>query len=186
MLTLLNEPRLLPVPGFVLREGTFVCGRSSKSELFVPDSTVSRRHAELHVRGTRVKVVDLKSSNGTFVDGERIESAELRPSQVLSLGRVAFVLLEGDRLDDWDPSSEAVSTKRAAEPQLAEADLLQLSEAQRRVLDLALTGLVEKQIARRLNISRHTAHNHLRAIYRILDVHSRGELLAQVLARRSE
>lgn len=80
---------------------------------------------------------------------------------------------------------DAASTRRAAgrRPAEADTDLLHLSEAQRRVLDLALTGLVEKQIARRLNISRHTAHNHLRNIYRILDVHSRGELLAQVLPK---
>ncbi|HET6883179.1 MAG TPA: FHA domain-containing protein [Pirellulales bacterium] len=185
MLTLLNEPRLLPVPGFVLGDGCFVCGRSAKAELIVPHETVSRRHAELQVAGTCVKVVDLNSRNGTFIDGQRIESAELRPSQVLALGAVSFVLVEGERsLDDLEPSGDLMSTRRTAAPQQADTEFLQLSEAQRRVLDLALAGLVEKQIARRLNISRHTAHNHLRNIYRILDVHSRAELLAQLLSRK--
>lgn len=185
MLTLLNEPRLLPVSGFVLRDGRYICGRSGVSDLIVPHSTVSRRHAELQVAGTCVKVLDLQSRNGTFVDGQRVGSAELRPSQALSLAQVSFVLLEGDRsLDDWE-AGDADSTKTGGRPRGADVDLLQLSEAQRRVLDLALTGLVEKQIARRLNISRHTAHNHLRNIYRILDVHSRGELLAQVLPQRN-
>lgn len=185
MLTLLNEPRLLPVPGFVLHDGRCICGRSGASDLIVPNSTVSRLHAELHVAATRVNVVDLQSRNGTFIDGQRVSSAELRPSQILSLGEVSFVLLEGDRaLDDWE-ASEAASTRTSGRQREVQADLSPLSEAQRRVLDLALTGLVEKQIARRLNISRHTAHNHLRNIYRILDVHSRGELLAQLLPGKS-
>lgn len=184
MLTLLNEPRLLPVAGFALPEGRSVCGRSGASDLIVAHSTVSRRHAELQVAGTLVKVIDLGSRNGTFIDGQRIQSAELFPFQSLRLGEVSFVLLEGDRsLDDWE-ASEADSTKTSARPCEAVTEMLHLSEAQRRVLDLALTGLVEKQIARRLNISRHTAHNHLRNIYRILDVHSRGELLAQFLPRK--
>lgn len=184
MLTLLNEPRLLPVSGFVLRDGLYVCGRSGASDLIVHHSTVSRRHAELHVTGSRVKVVDLQSRNGTFIDGQRVAWADLHPGQILALGAVSFALLEGERsLDDWE-AGEADSTMTSGGPRAANDDMPHLSEAQRRVFDLALTGLVEKQIARRLNISRHTAHNHLRNIYRILDVHSRGELLAQFLPKK--
>jgi len=50
-----------------------------------------------------VKVVDLNSRNGTFIDETRIESAELRPSQRLRLGEVSFMLLEVSR-----PSSNAL------------------------------------------------------------------------------
>ncbi|TWT88265.1 Bacterial regulatory protein, luxR family [Pseudobythopirellula maris] len=56
-----------------------------------------------------------------------------------------------------------------------------LSKAQRAVLDLALKGMTEKQIAVRLHRSHHTVHSHLRSIYRRYKVSSRAELLALLL-----
>jgi DNA-binding NarL/FixJ family response regulator len=56
-----------------------------------------------------------------------------------------------------------------------------LSEAERRVFELLLTGQPEKGIARRLDLSPHTVHNHVRAILRAFHVHSRAELLAELL-----
>lgn len=53
-----------------------------------------------------------------------------------------------------------------------------LTEAQTRVLQLALTGMTEKEIANRLHRSHHTVNSHLRAIYRHYNVSSRAELLA--------
>lgn len=180
MLTLLNQPRLLPLSGFVLGDGAFVCGRSAQCQLIVPHGTVSRRHAEFRVAGNHVEVRDLRSHNGTYIDDTRVESAELGVGHVVRLGKVSFVLakIDGDE-SDCGSLFETASVLIRSDAR-AQADLL--SQAQRRVFDLALTGLVEKQIARRLHISRHTAHNHLRSIYRILGVHSRGELLAQVLS----
>jgi DNA-binding CsgD family transcriptional regulator len=56
-----------------------------------------------------------------------------------------------------------------------------LSEAQSRVLHLALNGLTEKDIAHRLHRSHHTVNSHLRTIYRHYNVSSRAELLALAL-----
>lgn len=58
-----------------------------------------------------------------------------------------------------------------------------LSEAQSRVLTLALSGLTEKEIAHRIHRSPHTVNSHLRAIYRHYRVSSRGELLALAIDR---
>ena len=57
----------------------------------------------------------------------------------------------------------------------------QLTRAQCRVLMRLLDGLSEKDTAEALKISPHTVHNHVRDIYSILNVHSRGELLALLL-----
>ena len=46
--------------------------------------------------------------------------------------------------------------------------------------ELETQGLLEKQVARELGISRHTVHNHIRVIYRAFGVHSRAELLVRV------
>ena len=44
-----------------------------------------------------------------------------------------------------------------------------------------IEGLTERQTSKRLTLSHHTVHNHVREIYSILNVHSRGELLALLL-----
>ena len=181
-LILLNEPRCLPVPGFRLDEGTLVCGRSSRCHLVLDHNTVSRRHAELRVNGADVEVVDLASRNGTFIDGTRVDRGHVRPRSVLALGEVSFVLLDAGDVDgDSRASCDTISTRVARSVPLASSPLSILSTAQRRVLDLLLDGLVEKQIATRLKISPHTAHNHVRNIYSALGVHSRAELLAKLV-----
>jgi DNA-binding CsgD family transcriptional regulator len=54
-----------------------------------------------------------------------------------------------------------------------------LSPRQRQTLDGLLAGDSEKQIARTLGISVHTAHDHIRKLYKLFAVNSRGELLAR-------
>jgi len=57
-----------------------------------------------------------------------------------------------------------------------------LTPAQQEVLRLALCGLIEATIAERLGRSWHTVHTHVKAIFKRLEIHSRTELLAIMLA----
>jgi DNA-binding CsgD family transcriptional regulator len=57
-------------------------------------------------------------------------------------------------------------------------DLTKLTARQRELVDLALEGLSDKAIARRLGISDHTVGNHFRAIYAQLGVSKRSQLIA--------
>ncbi|MEM7287680.1 MAG: FHA domain-containing protein, partial [Actinomycetota bacterium] len=50
------------------------------------DGNVSRRHAEIRPQGTGFKVVDLGSTNGTSVNGERIAERQLRDGDVIEFG----------------------------------------------------------------------------------------------------
>jgi len=61
-----------------------------------------------------------------------------------------------------------------------------LTPRQREVLQLLLDGLGEKEIAAKLMISRHTVHNHIKALHRAYGVASRGELLARLFRVESE
>src|SRR5688500_11854718 len=80
---------------FELRPGTpLVLGRSLSSDLPVLDPTISRRHAELTVIGEGVDVRDLGSSNGTFVDGERVTATRLTAGGKIIFGKVLFELRE--------------------------------------------------------------------------------------------
>src|SRR5256885_4043985 len=77
-----------------LRAGVqLVLGRAPSSDIAIFDPTISRRHAELQVDDSGLRVRDLGSSNGTFHNGERIDDAEpvnLAPGDTITFGKVAF------------------------------------------------------------------------------------------------
>ena len=80
---------------FELRSGgTLVVGRALSSDIPVLDPTISRRHAEVAWDASGVHVKDLGSSNGTFLNGVKIESAKLSPGDVITFGKVPFRLKE--------------------------------------------------------------------------------------------
>src|SRR5439155_24194706 len=71
-------------------------GRLETLEISVDDSSVSRQHAEVYAttRGWRVR--DLKSTNGTFLNGSRLAAADwpLRSHDILKCGNITFVVEE--------------------------------------------------------------------------------------------
>ncbi len=80
---------------FELRPGaTMVVGRAVNSDCAVVDATVSRRHAEMTVANNGIQVKDVGSSNGTFVNGVKVDSYFVVPGDTLTFGKVAFRLEE--------------------------------------------------------------------------------------------
>jgi pSer/pThr/pTyr-binding forkhead associated (FHA) protein len=65
-------------------------GRGLVADVRLEDSHVSRRHAILAVRGEGARVLDDRSSNGTFVNGRAVTVAELSDGDVLRVGRAVF------------------------------------------------------------------------------------------------
>lgn len=74
-------------------EGETTVGRGDDAGLTIPDPRVSRNHAVLTVRGDSLAVRDMGSTNGTFVNGERITESELRPGDQISFGGLALHLV---------------------------------------------------------------------------------------------
>lgn len=75
------------------REVTHI-GRGFTADLRLEEHRVSRRHAILVQRGARVRLLDDRSSNGTFVNGRRIVESELRDGDVILIGPVALRYVE--------------------------------------------------------------------------------------------
>ena len=71
-----------------LRANPTTVGRADGNLFQIIEPAVSGRHCEILLRGNEVVVRDLKSTNGTFIQGERITEAVLKPGQILRLGRV--------------------------------------------------------------------------------------------------
>jgi hypothetical protein len=77
---------------FTLNEVTITVGRHPECNLVLADPNVSRNHAEIRPRGEGFVVVDLGSTNGTRINGVRIDEQELRDGDEVTFGntRIQF------------------------------------------------------------------------------------------------
>jgi pSer/pThr/pTyr-binding forkhead associated (FHA) protein len=75
-----------------LAEGTTLAGRNTKAQIFLDDVTVSRDHAAFDVAGRTLRLRDLGSTNGTYVNGERLDEADLEPGDEVFIGRFHFTV----------------------------------------------------------------------------------------------
>jgi hypothetical protein len=64
-------------------------GRSPENDVVLDDASVSNHHARLSWSGRSLRVEDLSSANGTFVDGQRVQTAHMRPGAELRVGQVS-------------------------------------------------------------------------------------------------
>jgi pSer/pThr/pTyr-binding forkhead associated (FHA) protein len=67
-------------------------GRVEDNTFQISEPSVSSHHCELWLRGTDVVVKDLDSTNGTFVNNEKVTETVLKPGQVLRLGQIEMRL----------------------------------------------------------------------------------------------
>ena len=67
-------------------------GRSPGAEFIVEAALVSRLHCQLTAAADHLRVKDLDSTNGTFVNGTRVQDADLHDGDTLSVGRVELVV----------------------------------------------------------------------------------------------
>jgi predicted Zn finger-like uncharacterized protein len=73
-----------------------VLGRAD-ADIVLDDPECSRQHAALEILGSRVVVTDLNSTNGTFVQGERVQHAELQNHNEFRIGEHVLMLIVTDR-----------------------------------------------------------------------------------------
>ena len=68
-------------------------GRIAENQLHIPDDSVSSRHAEIIFENANFYVRDLESTNGTFVNGSKTQSAVLKHGDEVRFGSVACLFL---------------------------------------------------------------------------------------------
>ena len=69
-------------------------GRATGANFIVEAPLVSRLHCRLTAGATELEVVDLDSTNGTFVNGQRVPRAILKPGDRLGVGRVELIVAQ--------------------------------------------------------------------------------------------
>jgi pSer/pThr/pTyr-binding forkhead associated (FHA) protein len=67
-------------------------GRATRADFVVDAALVSRLHCRLTAGATELEVVDLESTNGTYVNGERVGRATLKAGDRLGVGRVELAV----------------------------------------------------------------------------------------------
>ncbi|MBI5764121.1 MAG: FHA domain-containing protein [Planctomycetes bacterium] len=101
-----------------------VIGRTPDADIQIPVADVSRKHCQIAVAGNKVSLKDLNSSNGTFVNSQKVSETTLRPGDRLTVGPFTFVVqIDGQPKDiktvpskPAAPAAPQAATKMAAPP----------------------------------------------------------------------
>lgn len=88
--------------------GTVVVGRSPDCDLSFSYDRLSRRHAELEENGGTLFVKDLESSNGTYVNGNKVSHKQLHAGDVVSFDKLSFTV-EGPRSGNTQDQMDALN-----------------------------------------------------------------------------
>jgi hypothetical protein len=94
-------------------------GRGLIADVRLEDSRVSRRHAILALRGDGARVLDDRSSNGTYVNGRQVTVAHLSDGDVLRFGRAVFRYTEIAPRGRTRPQRRIPLARRPRRPQVA-------------------------------------------------------------------
>ncbi|WP_181719646.1 FHA domain-containing protein [Nocardia gipuzkoensis] len=87
-------------------------GRAADNDIVVPDLMVSRHHAEVQVIAEgSYRVVDLGSHNGTYVNGSRVDTADLAESDLIGMGHATFRLIGDELRESVDTGDVSVSVQ---------------------------------------------------------------------------
>ena len=110
-----------------LTSPTVTIGRGDECAVRIPTAKVSRTHCELMLADDALRVRDLRSSNGTFVNGDRVAEVALSAGDVLRVGNVCFtVQIDGQpaefRADQSVASEDSASVVAASPPAPEPAD----------------------------------------------------------------
>ncbi len=90
-----------------LQEGDNDVGRDPSLYLVIDDPSVSRQHARLVVEAGKFTLIDMHSSNGTFVNNRRVDQAQLTSGDLVRFGNLEFRFMYGEFV-----STEAAKMKR--------------------------------------------------------------------------
>ena len=79
-----------------LQEGRYILGRGEDCQIIVPDDGISKKHAALEVDEHGVFIQDLKSSNGTFINGVKVQESEIQEKEKVSVCKTTFDIVNAN------------------------------------------------------------------------------------------
>lgn len=156
-----------------LEQGTTTLGRGQDADIKFDDELVSRRHCSLTFDGKNVSVKDLGSTNGTYVDGQPVQTFVLEPDNRLQIGKMVL------KIDFKDQDEEALDRELF---EAATMDPLTKISNRRTFFDRSLGELA---LARRNNFYVHTIMVDVDHFKRVNDTwgHQAGDMILKEVAR---
>ncbi len=151
-----------------LTTGSTLIGRSGSADLTLTDDGISRKHAKIAIsEDDVVNLIDLDSTNGTFVNGTRVDMVILREGDRVQIGPEATLQF-------------VYKTREALKPK---DDDIPLSKRELEVAQLVAEGLTSQEVATELGISPRTVTTHLSNIYERLGLPGRAALARYIVKR---
>lgn len=118
-LTLLNNQRPKESEEFELIRPEIVIGRDDSADVTIPVQAVSRNHAKLRRVGDGYEIEDMGSSNGTFVNSQKVTgSRKLKAGDQIRLGKAVTLIYEAPRVSVAEPEQESAATVAHAIPDM--------------------------------------------------------------------
>ncbi len=133
-----GPPQRTPIPSF-----PFTLGRNESADLPIASSRVSREHAVILRDGVGFRVRDLGSTNGTYVNGRRIDEAPLEDGDVLVVADVEFTFFAGANQTEADRVTQPIFRDASAR---AEPSAPELVYEIRRLQEEVVGGGIEPRL----------------------------------------
>jgi len=114
-----GPPERTPIPSF-----PFTLGRNESADLPIASSRVSREHAVILRDGGGYRVRDLGSTNGTYVNGRRIDEAPLEDGDLLVVADVEFTFFAGAHRTEADRATQPIARPAGGSGEPAAAALV--------------------------------------------------------------
>ena len=105
-----------PNPGktFSLSKNDIIIGRDINTDIVINSAEVSRRHARFRLEGGSYVIEDLGSTNGTFINGQRLTGRHLlRPGEAINLGEAVTLSFN---VAQYDPNATVISSASQVAP----------------------------------------------------------------------
>ena len=101
---------------FDLTAKRYTVGRLEDNTIHIPDASVSSHHAEIVVAGNDIFIVDVGSTNGTFLNNQKVHETLLKPGEILKFGSVEMKIDDGQPLPAPPPPPPPPAPGASAPP----------------------------------------------------------------------
>ncbi len=122
--TMVADGSFLTGQEFTIQKSPSIVGRGSQCDIVLPGTHLSRQHAEIKIQGSLLHIRDLSSSNGTFVNGERITQGIAKPGDQIKFDSYSFRVTGPEKDKNKTQVRRAVSNtfKPGKETDLSQTD----------------------------------------------------------------
>ncbi len=161
-LVLIDERILLK--SLPIERQEYIIGRANECDFLIDGKEVSRKHARVYYKDGKFIIEDLKSTNGTFVNGKRIDTIELRHGDEINIGNFTIIFDDGRGIEGIYDETQAESGGNETQRLIAEYKSL-AEKIRERDIALSLKKYHEKVLKSRKKLTRQANFDRLTDLY---------------------